>query len=86
MRYRANEVHGLVADESNLSFKPYIQSRIFGSCPTLSPEFLTTEGNIDKDWLSSDEDIVPPFIVQIANEAYATRPMPYRAEPATFGM
>lgn len=86
MRYRANEVHGLVADESNLSFKPYIQSRIFGSCPTLSPEFLTTEGNIDKDWLSADEDIVPPFIVQIANEAYATRPMPYRAEPATFGM
>lgn len=86
MRYRANEVHGKVADENDEDFKPWIQSRIFDSCPTLSPEFLTTEANIDKDWLSVDEDKMPPFIVQIANEAYATRPLPYRAEPATFGM
>ena len=86
LRYRANEVHGDLADESKLYAKPYIQTRIFGSRPTLTPEFLTTKDNIDEDWLSEDADIHIPFLVQIGNKVNAIRPLPYRAEPATFGM
>lgn len=86
LRYRANEVHCELAEQDNEDFKPYIQSRYFNSMPTLSPEFLTTKGNIDKDWLTVDEDLMSPFIVQIGNKVNAIRPLPYRAEPATFGM
>ena len=90
LRYRANEVHGDVADVSagansvGASFSPYIQTRFFTSAPTLTPSFLTTEDNINNSWLSAKDE--PPFIVQIANKVQAVRPVPYRAKPATFGM
>lgn len=84
LRYRANEVHGKVADDSNESFSPYIQTRIFKSVPTLSPEFLTTKDNIPNKWLSSAEEV--PYIIQVANKVRAVRPVPYKAEPTTFGM
>lgn len=90
LRYRANEVHGDVADvgstagSSGASFSPYIQTRYFTSAPTLTPSFLTTEKNINNDWLSIANEV--PFIVQIANKVKAVRPLPYRAQPATFGM
>lgn len=86
LRYRANEVHGELADETNNTAKPYIQTRFFNERPTLTPEFLTTDGNIDDDWLSEDVDLHTPFIVQVGNIVTAIRPLPYRAEPATFGM
>lgn len=86
LRYRANEVHGDLADETNNTAKPYIQTRFFNSRPTLTPEFLTTEGNIDDDWLSEDVDLHTPYIVQVGNIVNTIRPLPYRAEPATFGM
>lgn len=90
LRYRANEVHGDVADVDSASgsvgasFSPYIQTRYFKSAPTLTPSFLTMENNINNSWLSAKDE--PPFIVQIANKVQAVRPVPYRAKPATFGM
>ncbi len=84
LRYRCNEVHGKVADDNNESFSPYIQTRIFKSAPTLSPEFLTTKGNIPNKWLSSAEEV--PYILQVANKVRAVRPVPYKAEPTSFGM
>ena len=90
LRYRANEVHGDVADVDSssgsvgASFSPYIQTRYFKSAPTLTPSFLTMEDNINNSWLSAKDE--PPFIVQIANKVQAIRPVPYRAKPATFGM
>lgn len=90
LRYRANEVHGDVADVDSASgsvgasFSPYIQTRYFKSAPTLTPSFLTMEDNINNSWLSAKDE--PPFIVQIANRVQAVRPVPYRAKPATFGM
>lgn len=90
LRYRANEVHGDVADVESASgsvgasFSPYIQTRYFKSAPTLTPSFLTMEDNINNSWLSAKDE--PPFIVQIANKVQAVRPVPYRAKPATFGM
>lgn len=90
LRYRANEVHGDVADVNSASgsvgasFSPYIQTRYFKSAPTLTPSFLTMEDNINNSWLSAKDE--PPFIVQIANKVQAVRPVPYRAKPATFGM
>ncbi len=84
LRYRSNEVHGKVADDANESFSPYIQTRIFKSAPTLSPEFLTTKDNIPNKWLSSAEEV--PYIIQVANKVRAVRPVPYKAVPTSFGM
>ena len=84
MRYRANEVHGKVADLSNNSFSPYIQTRHFQSRPTLTPEFVTTKDNISTNWLSHETEV--PYIIQVAHRVTAIRPLPYRATPATFGM
>ena len=84
LRYRSNEVHGKVADDTNESFSPYVQTRIFKSAPTLSPEFLTTKDNIPNKWLSSAEEV--PYIIQVANKVRAVRPVPYKAEPTSFGM
>lgn len=84
MRYRANEVHGKVADLSNNSFSPYIQTRHFQARPTLTPEFVTTKDNISTNWLSHATEV--PYIIQIAHRVTAIRPLPYRATPATFGM
>lgn len=90
LRYRANEVHGEVANvnsasgTSGASMSPYIQTRFFLSAPTLTPSFLSMKDNINNNWLSSKNE--PPFIVQIANKVNAIRPVPYRAQPATFGM
>lgn len=84
MRYRANEVHGKVADLSNNSFSPYIQTRHFQSRPTLTPEFVTTQDNISTNWLTHETEV--PYIIQVAHRVTAIRPLPYRATPATFGM
>ena len=40
LRYRYNEVHGEMADNSNLTFSPYVQTRDFKCClPSLNPQF-----------------------------------------------
>ncbi len=80
LRYRYNEVHGEMADNENLTFSPYVQSRDFAQAPQLNPQFLTTEGNIDNAWLSAPNESV--FAVQIANRVSATRALPYEAPPS----
>ena len=80
LRYRSNEVHGLVADDTNLSFFPYTQARKFDALPTWSMELMTTKNNVRKDWLTAPDE--PPFLVQVANNVRAVRPLPYRAHPA----
>lgn len=80
LRYRYNEVHGEMADNENLTFSPYVQSRDFAQAPQLNPQFLTTEGNIDNAWLSAPNESV--FAVQIANRVNATRALPYEAPPS----
>ncbi len=79
-RYRSNEIHGLVADDTNLSFFPYTQSRKFQTLPKYSQEFMTTKGNVRKDFLTAPDEV--PFIVQVANNVRAVRPLPYYAVPA----
>ncbi len=80
LRYRYNEVHGEIADNENLTFSPYVQTRDFAQAPQLNPQFLTTEGNIDNAWLSAPNESV--FAVQIANRVNATRALPYEAPPS----
>lgn len=80
LRYRQNEIHGKVADPNELSFFPYTQSRVFDVAPTLVPSFLSTKGNIRRDWLSAPDETT--FIAQIANRVDATRMLPYYAPPS----
>lgn len=84
LRYNQNEVHGKLSDPTNNTFFPYIQSRLFNSCPTLSPDFLTTEDNISKDWLTSTTEV--PFIYQIAFNFRGVAPLPYKAQPSYLGL
>lgn len=82
-RYRYNECHGKVADPSSVSFHPFIEQRVFSSCPTLTPSFLNTKGTIDAKWKTSAQEV--GYFVQILNGAFATRPLPYRAKENTMG-
>lgn len=84
LRYRQNEIHGKVADPNALSFFPYTQSRYFSAAPTLVPSFLSTKGNIRRDWLSAPDETT--FIAQIANRVNAVRQLPYQAPPSAIMM
>lgn len=84
LRYRQNEVHGLVADNANKSFAPYVQTREFSQAPLLNPTFLTTENNIDNEYLSAPNEV--PYIVQVANRVKAVRALPYFAPPSAVMM
>lgn len=84
LRYRQNEIHGKVADPTELSFFPYTQSRFFDIAPTLVPSFLSTKDNIRRDWLSAPDETT--FIAQIANRVEATRLLPYYAPPSAIVM
>ena len=84
LRYRQNEVHGLVADNANKSFAPYVQTREFTQAPLLNPTFLTTENNIDNEYLSAPNEV--PYIVQVANRVKAVRALPYFAPPSAVMM
>lgn len=79
LRYRSNEIHGKVADPTNLSFYPYTQARKFSSAPAFNDSFVSTKGTIRKDWLSAPNEI--PYLVQVANRVRAVQPMPYKAIP-----
>lgn len=84
LRYRQNEIHGAVADPSNLSFYPFTQARDLQDVPELNPNFLTTEGNIRLDWLTAPDEI--PFVCQIVNRVRGVRPFPYVAPPSAVMM
>lgn len=78
-RYRANEIHGEVANPQNKSYFPYTQSRYFTGAPVLSNAFVSTDGNIRRDYLTSLDEV--DFMVQVANKCTAVQPLPYRAVP-----
>lgn len=79
LRYRQNEIHGLVADDDNATFSPYVQNRKFAASPKLNLDFLTTENNIDNAWLSAPDEVA--YIVQVANRVKVQRALPYIAPP-----
>lgn len=79
-RYRANEVHGVVANFSDTNdISCYIQQRHFTSKPTLSKEFLDATVGLDNRYLSVADGSMPTFFVQLNNNVFATRPIPYKA-------
>lgn len=78
-RYRANEVHGEIANPNSESFFPYTQSRFFTDTPKLSVHFVSTLGNIRLNYLTSLDET--QFMVQIANKCTAVQPLPYKAIP-----
>lgn len=84
LRYRQNEIHGLVADDANESFSPYVQNRKFAAAPQLNLDFLTTENNIDNSWLSAPNEVA--YIVQVANRVRVQRALPYIAPPTAIMM
>lgn len=78
-RYRANEIHGEVANPNNKSYFPYTQSRYFTGAPVLGNTFVTTKNNIRRDYLTSLKEV--DFLIQVANKCTAVQPLPYRAIP-----
>lgn len=84
LRYRANEIHGEIANPNNKSFSPYTQARIFAEAPNLNQNFVTTDGTIRNDWLSAPNEV--PYMVQIANRVSAVRQYPYHAPPSALMM
>lgn len=80
-RYRQNIVSGKVSDPNNLTFFPYTQARYFGSEPTLSQSFVTTQGNVRHDSFYAGTNEVP-FVMQVASKVRAVRPLPYKSIPA----
>lgn len=84
LRYRSNEIHGEIANPNNRSFNPYTQARLFAEAPNLNQNFVTTNGTIRNDWLSSPDEF--PYMVQIANRVSAVRQYPYHAPPSALMM
>lgn len=78
-RYRANEIHGEIANPANKSYFPYTQSRYFTGAPVLSNAFVSTKNNIRRDYLTSVKEV--DFLIQVANKCTAVQPLPYRAIP-----
>lgn len=84
LRYRQNEIHGLVADADNASFSPYVQDRRFSTAPKLNMSFLTSKNNIDNSWLTAPDEVA--YIVQVANRVTVRRALPYIAPPTAIMM
>lgn len=81
LRYRGNEVHGQVADSTNLTFFPMTILRYFEAEPVWNESFLTmTQENVKRDWLSVPDESA--FVCQIANRIRQVSPVPYVAKPA----
>lgn len=75
-----NIVTGLLRDSTKLDFYTYTLARDFASLPTLSPEFINSEGTIRHDAFVSGTSL-PPFICQIGVGCRAVRPLPYVNQP-----
>lgn len=81
MRYKPNEIHGLMADMWNKSYAPYTQSRIIADTPVWSRDFaLASSDNIRNDYLVAPEET--PFTYDLGLHIKAVRPIPYRPIPA----
>lgn len=79
-RTATNIVTGLLRDSTQLDFYTYTLARDFATLPTLSPEFINSEGTIRHDAFVSGTTL-PPFICQIGVGCRAVRPLPYVNQP-----
>lgn len=78
-RYLQNEIHGKLADVTNLSFSPYTQFRSFDSTPNWNNNFLQAT-DVRKDYLAAmSEDA---YTMQVRFDIRAVRPLSYIASPA----
>lgn len=75
-----NVVTGLLRDSSKLDFYTYTLAREFDTTPTLSPQFISSEGTIRHDAFVSGTSL-PPFICQVGIGCRAVRPLPYVNQP-----
>ena len=75
-----NIVTGLLRDSSQLDFYTYTLARDFDSTPTLSSEFISSEGTVRHDAFVAGTSL-PPFICQIGIGCRAVRPLPYVNQP-----
>lgn len=78
-RYAENELSGEVMNPGSYAYFPFTQSRYFLQKPELSKEFISSEDNIRRDYLSVVDEV--PFFVQIANRIRVVQPLPYKAVP-----
>lgn len=79
-RQKRNYVTNLLRDPTNLDFYTYTLARQFDSAPTLSPEFINSEGTVRHDVFASGTTL-PPFIIQVGIGCRAVRPLPYINAP-----
>lgn len=79
-RTATNYVTGLLRDSSQLDFYTYTLARDFSSTPTLSPQFISSEGTIRHDAFVAGTSL-PPFICQVGIGCRAVRPLPYVNQP-----
>lgn len=79
-RTATNYVTGLLRDSTKLDFYTYTLARDFDSMPTLSPEFISSEGTIRHDSFVAGTSL-PPFICQVGVGCRAVRPLPYVNQP-----
>lgn len=79
-RTATNIVTGLLRDSSKLDFYTYTLARDFDSAPTLSSEFISSEGTIRHDAFVAGTSL-PPFICQVGIGCRAVRPLPYQNVP-----
>lgn len=80
LRYRANEIHGKIADPNNKSFAPYTQARFFNATPTWGKEFAEA-ADVRKDFLQAPSEIA--YTAEFAINIRAVRELPYKAIPAS---
>lgn len=79
-RVAQNYVTGLLRDPSQLDFYTYTLARQFDDYPTLSSEFISSEGTVRHDAFVAGTTL-PPFICQVGVGNRAVRPMPYVNAP-----
>lgn len=78
-RYRANRIHGKIADVTNNSFAPYTQARFFSALPGYSQEFAIAD-DVRKDYLYAP--VESAYTMQVSVGVRAVRPLTYKARPA----
>lgn len=71
-KWHGNEVHGAFRNE----LRSWVAPREFDSLPTLSPEFIKCDLNVDNNFAVSP-DVFPPFMLEGMNVVNARRPMYY---------
>lgn len=81
LRYRANEIHGQIADSTKEDFFHYTQARLFSTTPSWGKNF-SEASDIDMDYLAGGSS-ESAYTAQFKIELKAIRPVPYKAIPAS---